>query len=48
MPGLEPIAPHRQPKFARGSMRRRFLAAALLTVAVMIAVVALLAWLSLG
>jgi hypothetical protein len=42
MPGLEPIAPHRQPKFARSSMRWRFLAAAVLTVLAMIAVAALL------
>jgi type IV secretory pathway component VirB8 len=42
MPGLEPRAPHRQPKLGRRSMRWRFLAAAVLTVLAMIAVVALL------
>jgi type IV secretory pathway component VirB8 len=42
MPGLEPLAPHRQPKLDRRSMRWRFLAAAVLTVLAMIAVAALL------
>jgi type IV secretory pathway component VirB8 len=42
MPGLDPRAPHRQPTLARGSMRWRFLAAAVLTVLAMIAVAALL------
>ena len=42
MPGLEPLAPHRQPKLNRRSMRWRYLAAAVLTVLAMIAVVALL------
>ncbi len=41
MPGLEPRAPHRQPKLDRRSMRWRFLAAAVLTVLAMIAVAAL-------
>jgi type IV secretory pathway component VirB8 len=42
MPGLEPLAPHRQPKLGRRSMRWRFLAAAVVTVLAMIAVAALL------
>jgi type IV secretory pathway component VirB8 len=42
MPGLEPLAPHRQPKLDRRSMRWRFLAAAVVTVLAMIAVAALL------
>jgi hypothetical protein len=42
MPGLEPLAPHRQPKFTRRGMRWRFLAAAVLTILAMIAVAVLL------
>jgi type IV secretory pathway component VirB8 len=42
VPGLEPIAPHRQPKLDRRSMRWRFPAAAVLTVLAMVAVAALL------
>jgi type IV secretory pathway component VirB8 len=42
VPGLEPIAPHRQPKLDRRSMRWRFLAVAVLTVLAMVAVAALL------
>jgi uncharacterized membrane-anchored protein len=45
MPALEPLAPHRRPTSSRRGMRWRYLAAAVVTVVLMVAVVALLMWL---